>query len=113
MSQRLRTAISAVEPRQVLLTLSGRARVRVVGRAFGFLRCGPSVRAVWGGFDETFLVSHPSPLLHSRAATALSVVAFGLGGVSRARVAWAPVADLAPAKAPRPAKLRFRPLHVP
>ncbi|HKU41223.1 MAG TPA: hypothetical protein VJR89_23835 [Polyangiales bacterium] len=80
------------------LTVGGCVRIRVVGVAFGFLRCRAQLRWVWGRFDETFRVAAP------RAP--LRVVAWGLGGRASYHVELGPLHDLA---LPPPPRLRALP----
>jgi hypothetical protein len=101
----LRTRIDNIEPRQVLLTQAGRARVRVQGFTLGFVSCAGQRRAVWGQFDESFVVTCKKP--------ALTISAFGLGGRARQQLRVRQAADLIPPAAPELLKLRFLPFSLP
>jgi hypothetical protein len=102
----LRTRLTEIEPPAVHLTVAGGARVRVAGRAFGWLRCAGERRWVWGAFAFTFALAG--------GARDVEVVAYGLGGVARARVVFRPLHDV---RAPRVARarlgLRFGPYRAP
>lgn len=105
MTAGLRTRIDAIEPRRVSLTHAGKARVRVQGHALGFVRCAGITRAVWGRFDESFLVASAGP--------ELTVLAFGLGGSARERIPFQTEPSITPPPAPTLRHLRFAPMHVP
>ena len=105
MTSGLRTRIDAIEPRRVSLTQAGKARIRVQGHAHGFVRCAGLTRAVWGSFDETFLVASRGP--------ELTILAFGLGGSVRERIPFQAEPDITPPPGPTLRHLRFAPLFVP
>ena len=97
MSASFVSRIERVEPDRVLLTSRASARIRVVGSALGWVRCGGERRWVFGRFDETFVVRV------TRAALEINVV--GLFGFRRQRVAVTALFDLRP---PRVAASRRR-----
>jgi hypothetical protein len=78
--------LARVEPARVSVTVDGCARVRVVGRVHGYVRCAGESRWCWGAFDETFLVHE--------ARAAIAVQAWGLFGRASAEVHCEGVADL-------------------
>lgn len=80
------------------VTVDRQVRLRVVGVAYGFVRCRTERRWVWGRFDETFRAS-PAP-------GELSIVAWGLGGRASYTVAVGPLHDLA---LPAPPRVRRMP----
>lgn len=98
----LRTRIDSIEPNRVALTQHGGARIRVRGSGFGVLRCAGQTRAVWGGFDESFVVTG-----------SLTVRVWGLGGSTSRIVNVTPARDLTPPRAPRIARLEVRPVALP
>jgi hypothetical protein len=92
--------IERVEPDRVLLTSRGGARIRVVGSALGWVRCGQERRWVFGRFDETFMI-------HATKAT-LPVRVVGLFGFQRQRVPVTALFDLSPSRLVQPARrVRF------
>jgi hypothetical protein len=104
-----RTQIERLEPEHVSLTMDGRARVRVCGRALGFVACAGERRWVWGAFDESFQVSAAVV-----AGPRLAVVAGGLGGRAQRWLSFRPVVDIAaPRAAPRLRRLRWSPYRTP
>lgn len=78
--------ITKLTPTRVLVTTKGQARLRVQGKALGWLRVGRERRWVWGRFDETFVV-------RPRQKETVQVAVVGLGGGQRQLVA-SPVIDL-------------------
>ena len=92
--------IERIEPERVLLTSRQQARIRVVGTARGWVRCGRERRWVWGRFDHSFVV-------RGKAAT-ITVVAAGLGGWQRREVALQAGWDVTPPRAPGRVRLRLR-----
>jgi hypothetical protein len=98
--------IERVEPDRVLLTSRGSARIRVVGSALGWVRCGDERRWALGRFDETFVMQT------SRAALEIKVV--GLFGFRRQRVEVTALFDLRPPRvAASTPRLRFASPRVP
>jgi hypothetical protein len=91
----LRTRIVAGGPQAVAVTVDRQVRLRVVGVAYGFVRCRTERRWVWGRFDETFRVE-PTP-------GELTIVAWGCGGKASYSVAVSALHNLT-----RPAPPRVR-----
>jgi hypothetical protein len=89
--------IERIEPERVLLTSRRTARIRVVGSARGWVRCGRERRWVWGRFDHSFVVRGP--------AATIAVVLVGLGGWTRRNVEVRAHWDLTPPRAPKRVRL--------
>lgn len=110
------SCIERIEPDRVSLSVRRQARVRVVGSALGFVRCGDERRWVWGRFDETFVIKDLG-----KARPSLSVRVWGLGGGAARDVPTETQFDLTPPSARlrlkrlslyTPAAPRLHPLHI-
>jgi len=102
----VRTRITPVEPPALLLTVQGKARVRIRGQVCGFVQCAGERRWVWGAFDETFQIR--------RQAGPLRVHALGLGGLATETFRFISSVDLTLTGPPAlRGKLRWRRPRVP
>jgi hypothetical protein len=71
--------VGRISPERVVVAASGGARLRVAGRARGFLRVDSTWRWVWGDFDEIFVIA----VAEDQKAIDVSILGIGSGGTQR------------------------------
>jgi hypothetical protein len=109
----LRTRLLAPEPGSIALTVHGRARIRVCGNAYGFVRCQGMLRWVWGAFDETFQLCFARSCAREHERPGVHIMALGLGGLARSTLRFVARHDLTVTRLPTVGRVRWSPLRIP